>query len=61
MLSSNAGRMGWIPGWEAKIPHALRPKKKKKKNVKNRSNTATNSIKTLKVVYIKKKSLKNCL
>ena len=27
-LSSNAGGMGSIPGWGAKIPHASRPKSK---------------------------------
>ena len=29
--SSNAGGTGWIPSWEAKIPHAVLPKHKKKK------------------------------
>ena len=28
--------MGWIPGWEAKIPHALRPKKTKTKRKKQK-------------------------
>ena len=51
-LPSNAGGAGSILGWGAKIPHALRPKKPKHK--KNRSNIVTNSIKTLKMVHIKK-------
>ena len=46
---SNAGGEGSIPGQETKIPHASRPK-----NPKHRSNTVTNSIKTLKMVHIKK-------
>ena len=40
---SNAGGVGSIPGWGAKIPHASGLKKKKKKNT---SNIVTNSIKT---------------
>ena len=56
-LTSNAGGAGLIPGLGAKILHALQPKKKKK-NINNRSSIVTNSIKTLKMVYIKKKSLK---
>ena len=31
--SSNAGGTGWIPSWEAKIPHALLPKHKKRNNI----------------------------
>ena len=41
---SNAGDVGWIPGWGAKIPHVSRPKTQ---NLKQ-SSTATNSIKTQK-------------
>ena len=37
---------GMIPGEEAKIPHALWPKKTKQ--IKNRSSIITNSIKILK-------------
>ena len=48
---SNAGGAGSIPGRGAKIPHASRPKNQ------NRSNTVTNSIKTLKMVHIKKKKI----
>ena len=48
---SNAEGTGSIPGREAKIPHALGPKTK----TENRSNIVTNSIKTLKIVHIKKK------
>ena len=40
-----------IPGGAAKIPHASRPKKKKDIKLKQYS---TNSIKTLKMVHIKK-------
>ena len=46
---------GSIPGWEAKIPHAVWPKNQ---NINNGSNILTNSLKTLKMVHIKKKSLK---
>ena len=49
-LPSNAGRVDSISGQGAKIPHSLGPKHKKK----NRSTIVTNSIKTLKVVHIKK-------
>ena len=48
---SNAGGAGSIPGWGAKTPPALRPKNQ---NIKHRSNIVTNSIRTLKMVYIKK-------
>jgi len=37
--TSNAGGTGLIPGWGAKIPHVLQPKK---------PNIVTNSLKTLK-------------
>ena len=50
----NAVGVGLIPGWGAKIPHASRPKNQ---NIK-RSNIVTNSIKTLKMVHIKKIFLK---
>ena len=49
---SNTGGVGSIPGQGAKIPHASWPKNQ------NRSNIVTNSIKTLKMVHIKKKNLK---
>ena len=42
---------GSIPGQGAKIPHALRPKNQ------NISSIVTNSIKTLKMVHIKKKKV----
>ena len=45
---SNVEGMGSIPGGGAKIPHASQPKNQ------NRSNVVTNSIKTLKMVHIKK-------
>ena len=53
-LPSNAGAMGSIPGQGAKMPF----RQKKKTNTQNRSNIVTNSIKTLKMVHIKKKILK---
>ena len=48
---SNAGGVGSIPGWGAKIPMP----QGKKQNINNRSNIVTNSIKTLKIkmVHIK--------
>ena len=49
-LPSNAGNKGLIPGWGAMSPHVLWPKRKKHK-----IETITNSIKTLKMVHIKKK------
>ena len=49
---SSAGDAGSIPGLGAKIPHALQPKNQ---NIKQ-SNFVTNSIKTLKMVHIKKNS-----
>ena len=42
---------GWIPGWGAGIPLASGQGAK----AQNRSNIVTNSIKTLKMVHIKKK------
>ena len=52
------GCVGSIPGRGAKIPHASRPKNQNIKK-KKRSNIVTDSIKTLKMVHIKKKILKN--
>ena len=52
---SGAGDAGSISGLGAKIPHALQPKNQ---NIKQ-SNFVTNSIKTLKMVYIKKNILKS--
>ena len=49
---SNAGGAGSFPCGEAKIPHAS---KAKNQNINNKSNIVTNSIKTLKMVLIKKK------
>ena len=52
--SSSAGHVGLIPGQEAKIPQASWSKTQ---NISNRSNLVSNSIKTLEIVHIKKKSL----
>ena len=49
ILPFNTEGMGLIPGQGAKTPHALWPKNKSRKNI------VTNSIKTLKMVHIKKK------
>ena len=49
-LPSNAVGTGLIPGWGAKILHFQQPKSK----IKNRNNIVTSSIKTLKMVHIKK-------
>ena len=49
--------MGSIPGQRAKIPHASGQKTKQnktKQNMNNKSDIITNSIKTLKMVHIKK-------
>ena len=43
--------MGLTPDWGAKIPHASPPKNR----TSNTSNIVTNSIKTLKMVHVKKK------
>ena len=48
---SNMGVVCSIPGQGVKIPHVLWPKNQ---NINNRSNIVTNSIKTLKVVLVKK-------
>ena len=50
LLSNVGGRAGMIPSRAVKVPHALWPKTK----TQNRSNTVTNSMKTLKMVHIKK-------
>ena len=50
-LPYNGEGAGSIPGQAAKIPHALWPKNQ---NIKNRSKIVTNSIKTLKIVHMKK-------
>ena len=57
-LPSNAESAGSTPGWGASIPHASLPKNQNIKN--NRSNIVTKSLKTLKMVHIKK-SLKKDL
>ena len=44
-----------IPGWRGKTSHALWPENQ---NINNRSNIVTNSIKTSKMIHIKKKRLK---
>ena len=49
---SNVGCVDSTPGQGAKMPHALQPKNQ------NRNNIVTNSIKTLRIVHIKKKILK---
>ena len=48
----SARGMGSISGWGAKILHASQLKKQ------NRNNIVTNSVKTLKMVHIKKKKKK---
>ena len=54
ILPSNAGGTGSIPGWGSKIPHAWQPKRQ---NIKQKQycKKKKNSIKTLKMVHIKKK------
>ena len=52
---SNAGGVGSILGLGAKIPHASWTKKTKTLKKKKRWDNVTNSIKTLKMVHIKKK------
>ena len=51
---SSVGGVGSVPDQGPKIPHDSRPKNQNK----NRSNVVTNSIKTSKLVHIKKKILK---
>ena len=48
---SNVGCVDSTPGQGAKMPHALQPKNQ------NRNNIVTNSIKTLRIVHIKKKKI----
>ena len=57
--SSKTVGMGSIPGQGAKTPH--RPKKKKNNQTQNRSNIVTNSIKSSKMVHIKKENWKKNL
>ena len=54
---SGAEVAGLIPARGARIPHALRSKKKKTKTINNRSHLLTNSIKALKMVRITKKEI----
>ena len=49
-LPFNAEGVSLIPGWGAKTPHISQPKKKKKA----KAEVVKNSIKTLKMVHIKK-------
>ena len=51
------GGVSSIPGQGTKILHALWPKNQ---NIRNRSNIVTHSIKTFKMVHIKKNLLKKC-
>ena len=48
--SSTEGE-GSIPGWGAKVSHALGPKNQK---IENRSSIVTSSTKTLKIIHIRK-------
>ena len=48
-LPSNTRGASSVPGQAGKIPHAKKPKHK------NSNNIIKNSIKTLKMVYVKKK------
>ena len=50
-ISSNAGGVGSVHGRGGKIPHALRTKSQ---NIKQKQYNVMNSIKTLKMVHIKK-------
>ena len=50
---SNTGDAGLISGWGIKIPHSSWPKNQSI----NRSNIVSDSIKTFKMVHIKKKKL----
>ena len=61
MFPSNAGRMGSTPVREVRslMPRGQKKKKKKKNPQKQtRSNIVTNSIKTLKMVHMKKEIFK---
>ena len=55
ILPSKAGGVSLIPGQGAKIPPASQPKDQ---NINSSSNIVTNSLKTLKMVHIKKKKKK---
>ena len=48
--ASSAGGTGLIPGWRAKIPYASRPENESIHDI------VINSIKTLKMLHIKKKN-----
>ena len=50
-LPSNAGVVGSIPGWGAKIPHASQPKNQ---NIKQKKPCCNKFSKDLKVIHIKK-------
>ena len=50
---TNTGDAGLISGWGIKIPHSSWPKNQSI----NRSNIVSDSIKTFKMVHIKKKKL----
>ena len=54
-LPSNAGGAGSIPGWGAKIPHALWPKNQ---NIKQKQYCNKFNKDLKKMVHIKKKKLK---
>ena len=56
--SSNVKGEGSIPGQGTEIPHGMWPKKQ---NPNTRSIISTNSIKTVKLVHIKKKYFKKRL
>ena len=48
LCASTTGGLGLIPGWGAKIPHAVQHGQKKKKNLKKTSeNREVKSIRTL--------------
>ena len=53
-LPSNAMGVALIPGWGARIPHALWSKKQ---NVNNSSKIVTKSIRTIKMVTSLKKKI----
>ena len=52
---SNAGNVGSIPAWGAKIPQASWPEKQ---NLEQKQYIKKNEIKNLKMVHIKSKTLK---
>ena len=57
-LPSSAGGVGLIPGWGAKDPTCITGQKTK---TQNGGNIVTNSIKTLKMIHVKKNSWNNYL